>query len=180
MTTAARRKAPPVPRPSCVVQGERVFSGGRRRYFQLLFRVIAGPLRPRTPRVLAIGAHPDDPELGAGGFIRRLAEECDAVVNFLVLTRGVKRAARGATYAPASRTREVFVAAEVLGVQRERVTTMSIVGDAFAKPILSSSKRSLPRVDFRALRRLQRCLLSPVSSMTTPNLHLWISLWVGI
>ena len=33
-------------------------------------------------RVLAIGAHPDDIEIGAGGFICRLVKEFDAAVTF--------------------------------------------------------------------------------------------------
>ena len=45
-------------------------------------------LNARNLRVLAIGAHPDDIELGCGGLIYRLVSECSASVMFLVVRPG--------------------------------------------------------------------------------------------
>ncbi len=39
-------------------------------------------------KVLAIGSHPDDIEIGAGGFLSRLQKEYDAEVHFGIMTYG--------------------------------------------------------------------------------------------
>jgi LmbE family N-acetylglucosaminyl deacetylase len=62
-------------------------------------------------RVLAIGAHPDDIELGAGGFIYRLVREFEAVVTFLILTNGRQAPAHGAHYLEGVRLQEAREAA---------------------------------------------------------------------
>ena len=64
--------------------------------------------------LLAIGPHPDDIELAAGGTVARFREEGKEVV-LLDLTRG-ERATRGT---PGSRAQEAIEAAQVLGVERE-------------------------------------------------------------
>lgn len=65
------------------------------------------------PRVLAIGAHPDDIELGAGGFLHRLSEQHDAEIHFLILTAGVQ--SRGpAPYESSQREQEARSAAALL------------------------------------------------------------------
>lgn len=63
--------------------------------------------------VLAVGAHPDDIELGCGALIARLVAE-GRTVDLCHLTRG-ERGTRGSA---AERTREAERAAEVLGVRR--------------------------------------------------------------
>lgn len=42
-------------------------------------------------RLLFIGAHPDDIEIGAGGTVHRLCTKLNARVHFLVLTHGTRR-----------------------------------------------------------------------------------------
>jgi len=64
--------------------------------------------------VLAVGPHPDDIELAAGGTVALLARAGHAVV-LLDLTRG-ERATRGT---PASRDAEARAASEILGARRE-------------------------------------------------------------
>jgi LmbE family N-acetylglucosaminyl deacetylase len=70
-----------------------------------------------SPRVLAIGAHPDDIELGAGGFIHRLIARSQAAVKLLVLTEGAHALHAGDRYEPATRRVEAAAAADLLGVQ---------------------------------------------------------------
>ena len=41
-------------------------------------------------RVLVIASHPDDTELGCGGFIFRLIHECGAEIHLLILTPGLR------------------------------------------------------------------------------------------
>jgi LmbE family N-acetylglucosaminyl deacetylase len=74
----------------------------------------------QSSRVLAIGAHPDDIELGAGGFIHRLIREHQADVHFLILTAGVQ--SRGPDrYEASSRAQEAIEAAATLGVNWQNV-----------------------------------------------------------
>ena len=68
------------------------------------------------PRVLAIGAHPDDIEIGAGGFIARLVRDLSARVDFLVLTHGLQTPRFGELYQPVKRGEEARHAAEQLGI----------------------------------------------------------------
>lgn len=74
-------------------------------------------------RVLAIGAHPDDIEIGAGGLVHRLVEEYGAEVWFLVLTEGVRK--QGGAYSRTFRRDECFTAAGVLGIPAERVEVLT-------------------------------------------------------
>lgn len=68
----------------------------------------------QSPRVLAIGAHPDDIELGAGGFIHRLVHRNNARVHFLILTEGLRGLPPGVH--GARRRDEAHEAAGYLGV----------------------------------------------------------------
>lgn len=70
-----------------------------------------------SPRVLAIGAHPDDIEIGAGGFISRLITEATARVTFLVLTPGLRVWRTDAPYRTVDRRREAEEAGKILGVE---------------------------------------------------------------
>ena len=76
------------------------------------------------PRVLAIAAHPDDIELGCGGFIHRLTLECKAEIEFLILTPGLKHWQHGRAFNQASRVKEAYQAAAVLGVSEDRVDVL--------------------------------------------------------
>lgn len=69
----------------------------------------------RAARVLAIGAHPDDIEIGAGGFIHRLTHRCQATVHFLVLTEGMQGLIQRASINSQSRRKEAEKAAGLLG-----------------------------------------------------------------
>jgi LmbE family N-acetylglucosaminyl deacetylase len=79
----------------------------------------------RAPRVLAIGAHPDDIELGAGGFVHRLMHKCQATVHFLILTEGLQGLAQSGSAASTLRRKEAHDAAELLGVSQECVELLS-------------------------------------------------------
>ncbi|MCL4854076.1 MAG: PIG-L family deacetylase [Bryobacteraceae bacterium] len=70
----------------------------------------------RPLRVLAIGAHPDDIEIGAGGFIARLVRDVSAHVDFLVLTHGLQGPQLGQLYSRTQRTSETQKAADQLGI----------------------------------------------------------------
>ena len=76
------------------------------------------------PRVLAIGAHPDDIEIGTGGFIHRLTSKYRAHVHFLVLTEGVQGPVREHAYRGSTRRTEAFKAAKLLKVAREDVSVL--------------------------------------------------------
>jgi LmbE family N-acetylglucosaminyl deacetylase len=65
-------------------------------------------------RVLAIGAHPDDIELGAAGLIFRLTTEKNAKVDFLIMTRGIERVSPGTAYPPQDRIQDAKLAAAQL------------------------------------------------------------------
>jgi LmbE family N-acetylglucosaminyl deacetylase len=77
-------------------------------------------LRRTRPRVLAIGAHPDDIELGAAGFLFRLLTESRAQVQFLVLTAGVQHRHPQRHFDPRRRRRESLAAARALGLHPRR------------------------------------------------------------
>src|SRR4051812_3105405 len=74
-------------------------------------------LIPKEARVLAIGAHPDDIELGAGGFVYRLVHEFDATVTFLILTDGRQAPEHGVKYPEGQRVAEAEEAGRLLGVK---------------------------------------------------------------
>lgn len=75
-------------------------------------------------RILAIGAHPDDIELGAGGLIYKLKKEHpDTHVDFLVLTHGVHRR-DDLTYSEGTRQDEQIKAAQILGVGPDNVEVL--------------------------------------------------------
>jgi LmbE family N-acetylglucosaminyl deacetylase len=77
-----------------------------------------------SPHVLAIGAHPDDIEIGAGGLIYRLIQEHNAVVNFLILTEGIQHPKEGEFYEPSLRRKESVLAAQHLGVSSKNITVL--------------------------------------------------------
>jgi LmbE family N-acetylglucosaminyl deacetylase len=77
-----------------------------------------------SPHVLAIGAHPDDIEIGAGGFIYRLIQEHNAVVQFLLLTEGRQHPKEGEFYDPSIRRKETILAAQHLGVPAANVEVL--------------------------------------------------------
>jgi LmbE family N-acetylglucosaminyl deacetylase len=76
------------------------------------------------PNILAIAAHPDDIELGCGGFIRRLVLECRAHVRFLILTPGLEHEEQGREFDRESRVKEARQAARVLGVSEDNVDVL--------------------------------------------------------
>lgn len=75
--------------------------------------------------VLAIGPHPDDIELGAGGTVARLTSS-GLTVGLIDLTRG-ERATRGT---PETREGEAAVAAKILGAQWRRCLGLPDAGIA--------------------------------------------------
>ena len=77
-----------------------------------------------SPHVLAIGAHPDDIEIGAGGFVHRLIQEHNAVVSFLILTEGIQHPKEGKFYEPSVRRKESVLAAQHLGVPAANVEVL--------------------------------------------------------
>ena len=72
------------------------------------------------PRILVIGAHPDDVELGAGGFVRRAIEELSADVWFLILTCGCRHWKRGQKLKKNARRKEARRGARRLGIKGKR------------------------------------------------------------
>ena len=74
------------------------------------------------PRVLAIGSHPDDIELGAAGLLSRLLNECSASIHLLVLTSGLQSWKRDTLFAKTDRENEARRGAVALGLDRADVT----------------------------------------------------------
>jgi LmbE family N-acetylglucosaminyl deacetylase len=70
------------------------------------------------PTILAIGAHPDDIELGCSGALMRLAEETGARIHFFVLTYGIQ-AFGPRLYEQSRRMKESAAAFETLFGDRE-------------------------------------------------------------
>jgi LmbE family N-acetylglucosaminyl deacetylase len=77
-----------------------------------------------SPHVLAIGAHPDDIEIGAGGLIYRLIQEHNAAVQFLILTEGIQHPKEGVYYEPSARRKESMTAAQHLGVPAKAIEVL--------------------------------------------------------
>lgn len=78
-----------------------------------------------SPHVLAIGAHPDDIEIGAGGLVYRLIQEHNAVMHFLILTEGIQHPNEGEYFEPSVRRKEAVLAAQHLGVPGKNVEVLS-------------------------------------------------------
>jgi LmbE family N-acetylglucosaminyl deacetylase len=76
------------------------------------------------PHVLAIGAHPDDIEIGAGGLIHRLIRERNAVVHFLILTEGIQHRDPDQSYEPSMRREESIKAGISLGLPAENIEVL--------------------------------------------------------
>lgn len=74
-------------------------------------------------RVLVIGAHPDDWEIGAGGFVYRLIREMSAVVKIVILTPGLRGLA-SKRFTASTRVGEAERAALKLGVAKEDVEVL--------------------------------------------------------
>jgi LmbE family N-acetylglucosaminyl deacetylase len=83
------------------------------------------PARGSEPSLLAIGAHPDDIELGGGGSIHRLRSELDARVHFLVMTHGLQSWEASGEFDRDQRHQESIKAAQVLGIDECDVTILS-------------------------------------------------------
>ena len=71
--------------------------------------------------VLAIGAHPDDIELGAAGVVYRLIRERAARIRFLILSAGLQHWSTGQTFERGTRVGEAIEAARTLGVSASDV-----------------------------------------------------------
>jgi LmbE family N-acetylglucosaminyl deacetylase len=81
-------------------------------------------LNAQNLRVLVIGAHPDDIELGCGGLIYRLISECGAVVKFLVVTPGLRHWQHGREFSRQARVQETIEAAGAVGVPKHAVDVL--------------------------------------------------------
>lgn len=110
-----------------------------------------------TVDILAIGAHPDDVELGVGGTLCKLAKR-DFSVGILDLTRG-ELGTRGT---PAERATEAAAAARILGAaERENV--------GFPDGALANTRNQRQRV-ITFLRRLRpKILLLPMAPDRHPD-----------
>jgi len=84
-------------------------------------------LNKKNPKVLAIGAHPDDIEIGAGGFISLLANRHKGHVEFLVLTKGVQKEAQDFISDSSRRASEAKDAAKNLGIPAENITVLDFI-----------------------------------------------------
>lgn len=73
---------------------------------------------PNDARILAIGAHPDDIELGAGGLIMRAIQERGAHVRPLIFTSGIQHTSDGKDF---NRAEEARHAATLLGISAEEL-----------------------------------------------------------
>jgi LmbE family N-acetylglucosaminyl deacetylase len=67
-----------------------------------------------NPTVLAISSHPDDVEIGAGGFICRLIKSCKANVHFAIMTYGVQQRYKEEKYPTDQRSHEAIEAGKIL------------------------------------------------------------------
>jgi len=81
--------------------------------------------REKDLNLLAIGAHPDDIELGAGGLIHRLRAELGARVRFLLFTHGLKSRQTSGDFGQDQRHQESIKAAALLGLEECDVTILS-------------------------------------------------------
>ncbi|MFI4939800.1 MAG: PIG-L deacetylase family protein [Burkholderiales bacterium] len=79
------------------------------------------------PKILVIGAHPDDIEIGAGGFINLLIAKHNAHVEFLILTEGTEGVTPEQPYDSGMRHAEAREGAKKLGVSRENVTVLNFL-----------------------------------------------------
>jgi LmbE family N-acetylglucosaminyl deacetylase len=66
------------------------------------------------PTILAIGSHPDDVELGSGGFLSRFVTDYDAEVHIAIMTYGTHHWRRGRVFEEDQRAREALEAVKVL------------------------------------------------------------------
>jgi LmbE family N-acetylglucosaminyl deacetylase len=88
--------------------------------------------RTFKPKVLAIGAHPDDVELGSGGFISRLIEECEAEVYVAIMTYGIHHWQKGKSFQEDERAKEALSAVKILlGTKNKRATQKHLHLGAF-------------------------------------------------
>jgi LmbE family N-acetylglucosaminyl deacetylase len=85
-------------------------------------------------KILAIGAHPDDIELGCGGLLLRAARQGHSVFMY-TLTRG------GASGDPEQRTKELLQSAKFIGAQRVWI-------DNFEDTKLSLSSELINHIEF--------------------------------
>ena len=109
--------------------------------------------------VLAIGAHPDDVELGIGGLIHKLTQG-GATVAVLDLTRG-EMSSRGT---PEERHEEAQEAARILGVSERRSAELPDSG------VANTPKQRLEVIHaVRAFR--PRVLLAPMRNDRHPDHH---------
>lgn len=75
-----------------------------------------------NPTVLAIGAHPDDVELGAGGFICKLVKSCRADAHFAIMTYGVQKRYQEEKYPTDQRSQETIEAGKILlGIKNDSI-----------------------------------------------------------
>jgi LmbE family N-acetylglucosaminyl deacetylase len=75
-------------------------------------------------RVLAIGAHPDDIELGCGGFLWRLMREFSATIKFLIVSPGLRTWQQGREFSRQVRVQETIEAAAALGIPKHAVDVL--------------------------------------------------------
>jgi LmbE family N-acetylglucosaminyl deacetylase len=80
--------------------------------------------RTQKPTILAVGGHPDDVELGCGGFLARFVQDCDAEVHIAIMTYGTHHWRRGDVFAQDQRAKEALQAVKAL---------LGIEGDEEAK-----------------------------------------------
>ncbi len=66
------------------------------------------------PTVLAIGGHPDDVELGSGGFLYRLVANYEAEVHIAIMTYGTHHWRRGRIFEEDQRAREALESVKLL------------------------------------------------------------------
>ncbi|MHC4174196.1 MAG: PIG-L deacetylase family protein [Planctomycetota bacterium] len=77
--------------------------------------------RTHKPTVLAIGAHPDDVELGCGGFISRFVLDCRAKVHVAIMTYGTHHWQKGKVFQEDERAKEALRAVRILlGIATDR------------------------------------------------------------